>query len=281
MIFNSPDRIAALTPTSPFGRREDGRPDTPDDLLERLKLVTNDEAWGVIEKRHGYHYQFAGNWPVQIGIEQGIFKKWGLDVQLVFAPTSLANLAALLSGSVNAASATYDSGIAAQLEAPELKWAVNGYDRLPYQLIVPSSITSVEQLRGQTCGAQSQTTVDGLYLRLLIDAASKALFHSLAQTDTLRRLASRYGMQPGGFARRFIAGESVEEAIAAVANLPGAVLLMKSTPARTSSSVKPSPAATRMSSSSRTDSTVASARTEPDVRNRPPTRRGRKTERMP
>jgi proline dehydrogenase len=54
----------------------------------------------------------------------------------------------------------------------------------------------------------------------MIDAASKALFHSLAQVDTLRRLASRYGMRPGGFARRFIAGETVEEAIQAVADLP-------------------------------------------------------------
>jgi regulator of RNase E activity RraA len=66
MIFNSPDRIATLTPNAPFGRREDGRPDTPDDLLERLKLVTNDEAWGVLEKRHGYHFQFAGDWPVHL-----------------------------------------------------------------------------------------------------------------------------------------------------------------------------------------------------------------------
>jgi proline dehydrogenase len=54
----------------------------------------------------------------------------------------------------------------------------------------------------------------------MIDAASKALFHSLAQIDRLRRLASRYGMRPGGFARRFIAGETVEEALEAVANLP-------------------------------------------------------------
>ncbi len=54
----------------------------------------------------------------------------------------------------------------------------------------------------------------------MIDATSKALFHSLAQVDLLRRLASRYGMRPGGFARRFIAGETVEEAIDAVADLP-------------------------------------------------------------
>jgi len=46
--------------------------------------------------------------------------------------------------------------------------------------------------------------------------ASKAAFHLLAQSDTLRAVASRYGMRSrSAFARRFIAGETVEEAIAA------------------------------------------------------------------
>ena len=52
----------------------------------------------------------------------------------------------------------------------------------------------------------------------MLDATSKALFHGLAQIPTLQRLASKYGMAPGsGFARRFIAGESIEEAVDAVA----------------------------------------------------------------
>jgi proline dehydrogenase len=56
----------------------------------------------------------------------------------------------------------------------------------------------------------------------MLDATSKALFHGLAQVSTLQRLASKYGMAQGsGFARRFIAGETVEEAVAAVADLPG------------------------------------------------------------
>ena len=60
----------------------------------------------------------------------------------------------------------------------------------------------------------------------MLDATSKALFHSLAQINILRRLASRYGMAPGGFARRFIAGESVEEAVAAVDGLAARGLLL-------------------------------------------------------
>jgi proline dehydrogenase len=50
----------------------------------------------------------------------------------------------------------------------------------------------------------------------MIDSVSKAFFHALAGSGQLKNLASRYGMrQRGSFARRFIAGETVEEAIAA------------------------------------------------------------------
>lgn len=55
----------------------------------------------------------------------------------------------------------------------------------------------------------------------MLDATSKALFQALAQSTWLKRLASRHGMAPGrGFARRFIAGETVEEAIRSVSDLP-------------------------------------------------------------
>jgi proline dehydrogenase len=50
----------------------------------------------------------------------------------------------------------------------------------------------------------------------MIDRVSRAVFHALAGSSTLRHLASRYGLRGrDGFARRFIAGERVEEAIAA------------------------------------------------------------------
>lgn len=51
----------------------------------------------------------------------------------------------------------------------------------------------------------------------MLDAASKAAFQALARSRALRRLASRYGMaSPASFARRFIAGETLPEAIEAV-----------------------------------------------------------------
>ena len=48
----------------------------------------------------------------------------------------------------------------------------------------------------------------------MLDALPKAAFSMLAASDGLKHLASRYGMRrPGSFARRFIAGETVAEAI--------------------------------------------------------------------
>lgn len=50
----------------------------------------------------------------------------------------------------------------------------------------------------------------------MLDAASKAVFHTLAGSRLLKRLASRYGMRkPSSFARRFVAGETIQEAIEA------------------------------------------------------------------
>jgi len=60
----------------------------------------------------------------------------------------------------------------------------------------------------------------------MLDNASKAFFHLLARSGTLKKIASRYGMRsPTSFARRFIAGETVEEAIQAARQVEKAGLL--------------------------------------------------------
>jgi 4-hydroxy-4-methyl-2-oxoglutarate aldolase len=60
-IQPSPEDLSQLTHLNPFGRFDDGRPRVPDDLLERMKRVTTEEAWGVL-RHHGYHRQFEGSW---------------------------------------------------------------------------------------------------------------------------------------------------------------------------------------------------------------------------
>ena len=58
-------------------------------------------------------------------------------------------------------------------------------------------------------------------------AGAKLLFYALSNSAVLKRLASTYGMRsPGGFARRFIAGETIEEAIDAARSIQAQGLLL-------------------------------------------------------
>jgi proline dehydrogenase len=60
----------------------------------------------------------------------------------------------------------------------------------------------------------------------MLDVASKAFFQTLSYSQTLKKLASRYGMSGRrAFGRRFIAGETVDDAIAAVRDIQSHGLL--------------------------------------------------------
>jgi proline dehydrogenase len=60
-----------------------------------------------------------------------------------------------------------------------------------------------------------------------MDGGAKSLLYALSRSATLKQLASRYGMaHEQSFARRFIAGETVEEAIGAARGLQSRGLLL-------------------------------------------------------
>ena len=59
--LSSPDLLREITREWTGDRFEDGRPRVSDDILERMKAVTIEEAWGTIRGK-GYNHQFAGDW---------------------------------------------------------------------------------------------------------------------------------------------------------------------------------------------------------------------------
>lgn len=60
-IVNPADAIRQITALNPFDRFPDGRPHVPDDLLERMKNITSEEAWSILD-REKYFFQFEGDW---------------------------------------------------------------------------------------------------------------------------------------------------------------------------------------------------------------------------
>ncbi len=58
------EQMVKYTAKNPFDRFPDGRPKVPDALLERVKGLSLEEAWGILMSK-GYKHQFAG-WDFQV-----------------------------------------------------------------------------------------------------------------------------------------------------------------------------------------------------------------------
>ncbi len=57
----SPDQLKAITPDWKGERSADGRPHVSDQVLERLKSVSIEEAWGYLRNK-GFQNQYEGDW---------------------------------------------------------------------------------------------------------------------------------------------------------------------------------------------------------------------------
>jgi regulator of RNase E activity RraA len=82
--FSNEQRIA-ITREWKGERFPDGRPKVPDEVLDRLKLTTAEEAWGTL-RRLGYHNQFEGNWKTVNVDDPAGDRLVGRAVTAVFMP---------------------------------------------------------------------------------------------------------------------------------------------------------------------------------------------------
>jgi regulator of RNase E activity RraA len=62
-VGSSPEYIKALTPEWKGERFADGRPKVSDAILDRLKNISIEEAWGVLRNK-GFHNQYEGDWMI-------------------------------------------------------------------------------------------------------------------------------------------------------------------------------------------------------------------------
>ena len=62
-VGSSPEYIKALTSEWKGERFPDGRPKVADAILERLKNISIEEAWGVLRNK-GFQNQFEGDWTI-------------------------------------------------------------------------------------------------------------------------------------------------------------------------------------------------------------------------
>lgn len=88
--------------------------------------------------------------PTWVAMDQGLFKKYGLDVTIDYIATSPVLTAAMLNGEVQIAEAAEDVVITSGLGGSDIEILASGGERLLFSLYTKSTINSLQDLKGKT-----------------------------------------------------------------------------------------------------------------------------------
>ena len=93
--------------------------------------------------------------PMWVGVERGLFKKYGVDAHVLQTRSGPIMMATLASGGVPMVWAAPSSALNSSASGMKLGCFAAGNNRLPRELIVRKGIDSLDDLRGKTFGVQS------------------------------------------------------------------------------------------------------------------------------
>ena len=167
-------------------------------LLLAMMSFTGDQA-GAATLRFAYASiapPLSGLWAAQ---ETGAFRKYALEVQLVYISSSATNVQALLGGSLDIATPGGGSAVLAVARGAPILAIASVMNRPPMTLYVQPEINRPEQLKGQVLGitrfGSTGHSVTTLMLRKL----------GMTQAVTLRPVGGNPELQ-AGFEQKALAG---------------------------------------------------------------------------
>lgn len=116
-------------------------------------LVSETRAAGPLLIAYGGHNETMV--PLWVGIEKGIFRKYGVDPHVLQTRSGPIMMATLASGGVPLVWAAPSSALNSSVSGFKLTCFAAGNNRIPRELIVRKGIESLEDLRGKSFGVQS------------------------------------------------------------------------------------------------------------------------------
>jgi NitT/TauT family transport system substrate-binding protein len=116
-------------------------------------IATRGGAQTKFERLHvGYSAQAGSLAPIWITKEAGIFKKHGLDVELLFIPGGPTAAAALLSGEVPISVVGGPAIVSSNLAGSDLVMIAGIVNTFAFQIVTVKPISSYQQLNGKRLG---------------------------------------------------------------------------------------------------------------------------------
>jgi hypothetical protein len=122
-------------------------------------------AQGLTKVRVAYDGFSMTSGPLIYADKQGIFKKFGLDIAPVFIDGGSMLTQAVVGGSVDIAQNGYTPALSAAVQGADVVIIGGISNKLPFQLVVKTSITRPDQLKGQSVaisryGSSTDTAAD-------------------------------------------------------------------------------------------------------------------------
>jgi len=98
----------------------------------------------------------------------GFYKKYGLDSELLYIPSTTTSLTSLLAGDVQVANVSGGAVASAVLAGAQVALVSCYLNSLPYELVVNESIKSAEELKGKSIGISRLGSASDVAARALI-----------------------------------------------------------------------------------------------------------------
>src|SRR6266508_1352015 len=132
--------------------------------------------------------------PAWVAYEKGFFRKYGLDVQLVFIDGGSRVVQTLVSGDVTAAQMAGSAVIQSHLEGSGVKIIAGFLNTMTYKLMVTKDITNPEQLRGKILAVSRFGSSSDFATRYALDKYGLAVTQTLisSQPDLVRNLMKAF-----------------------------------------------------------------------------------------
>jgi ABC-type nitrate/sulfonate/bicarbonate transport system substrate-binding protein len=112
---------------------------------------------------------FGGTAPLFLGIDVGIFKKQGINLEMVFIPGGSLSLQALIGRSLDLLLTGGPPVVNAYLQGARIKIIGGVTNLLPYTFVVTSGIRSAEQVKGKKIGISRFGSNTDYVVRLALD----------------------------------------------------------------------------------------------------------------
>lgn len=103
-----------------------------------------------------------------IALDAGMYRKYGLDVELIFIQSSTMSVSTLVSGDIQVANSSGGAVASAVVGGANLVMSACYINTLPYELIVQESVKSAEDLKGKSVGISRVGSASDVAARALI-----------------------------------------------------------------------------------------------------------------